>query len=92
MTNTKQFRDWERITKGTANHRRLQILDLLAQKPELSVMDVSNELGVNFKTISEHIRRLALAGLVMKRNEYTAVRHKLTPRGSAILKFLRTLE
>lgn len=88
----KRLREIERITKGVANHRRLQILDLLARQPELSVIEVANELEVNFKTISEHIRRLALAGLVMKRNEYTAVRHRLTSRGVVILKFLRTLE
>jgi len=28
----------------------------------------------------------------MKRNDENAVRHKLTPRGMSILKFLRTLE
>jgi predicted transcriptional regulator len=78
--------------KGAANHRRLQILELLERKPELSVIEISDELDVNFKTISEHTRRLAISGLVMKRSEYTAVRHRLTPRGIAVLKFLRTLE
>ncbi|MEP7162838.1 MAG: winged helix-turn-helix domain-containing protein [Candidatus Moraniibacteriota bacterium] len=65
---------------------------LLARRPELSVIEVAEALEVNFKTISEHIRRLALAGIVMKRNQGSAVRHALTSRGSLILKFLRTLE
>lgn len=76
--------------KGFANHRRLEILDLLSRDPELSVIDISERLKVNFKTISEHIRRMAIAGLVMKRYEGAAVRHKLTPRGFLILKFLKT--
>lgn len=78
--------------KGAANHRRLQILDLLRKKPELSVDEIADALKINFKTASEHIRRLAIAGLVMKRNEGNFVRHKLTLRGQTILKFLRILE
>lgn len=81
----------ERIMKGAANHRRLQILDLLRKKPELSVDEIADALKINFKTASEHIRRLAIAGLVMKRNEGNFVRHKLTLRGQTILKFLRIL-
>ena len=65
---------------------------LLERKPELSVIEISYELGINFKTASEHIRRLAIAGLVMKRNEGSSVRHALTPTGKLTLKFLRTLE
>ena len=65
---------------------------LLDKMPELSVMEIADELGINFKTASEHIRRLASAGLVLKRNQGAAVRHILSPTGRLILKFLRTLE
>ena len=87
-----EWRRTERIVKGVANHRRLQILDLLQKKPELSVNEIADTFKINFKTASEHIRRLALAGLLMKRNEGNFVRHKLTTRGQTILKFLRILE
>lgn len=90
--NSKYFRDRERIVKGCANHRRIEIMELLNELPELSVIEISDELNINFKTASEHIRRIALAGLVMKRSAGNAVRHKLTTRGLSILKFLRTLE
>lgn len=85
-------RHLERIVKGFANHRRIQILTLLERMPELSVSEVSEELEINFKTASEHIRRLAIAGLVMKRNEGNNVRHALNATSKSILKFLRTLE
>jgi DNA-binding transcriptional ArsR family regulator len=88
----KTDRELERIIKGFANHRRLQILQLLGKAPELSVDQISTTLGVNFKTASEHIRRLAIAGLVLKRYEGSTVHHKLTPRAVFILKFLRILE
>lgn len=82
----------ERIVKGFANHRRIEILELLEEEPELSVLEISDRLEINFKTASEHIRRLAIAGLVLKRYEGLNVRQKLSDRGSYILKFLRILE
>lgn len=88
----KNRRQLERVVKGFANHRRIQILDLLDRKPELTVADISEQLDVNFKTISDHIRRLAIAGLVMKRYRGSSVHHKLTSRAKHILKFLRILE
>ena len=88
----KSYRELERLVRGFANRRRNQILELLKSSPELSVDEVAEELSINFKTASDHIRRLAIAGLVLKRNEGNAVRHKLTVRAKSILKFLRTLE
>ena len=88
----KSYRELERQVRGFSNHRRIQIVELLAKKPEMSVEEISLDLNINFKTASEHIRRLAIAGIVIKRNEGNAVRHKLTKRGESILKFLRTLE
>jgi len=82
----------EKLTKGLANHRRIEILDTIYGKPELSVLEISQKLKVNFKTISEHIRRLNIAGLVYKNSDGTSIRHILSPRGKTILKFLRTLE
>lgn len=88
----KSYHELERIVKGFANHRRIEILELLKKEPELSVAEISENLNINFKTASEHIRRLAIAGLLIKRSEGLNVRHKLTDRGLSILKFLRILE
>jgi len=92
MAFNKSYRQLERIVKGFANHRRIQILELLEREPELSVVEIAGKLNINFKTASEHIRRLAIAGLVLKRSEGNNVRHKLSDRGGSILKFLRILE
>ncbi|KKW08757.1 MAG: Transcriptional regulator, ArsR family [Candidatus Kaiserbacteria bacterium GW2011_GWA2_49_19] len=89
---TRSYRNIERIVKGYANHRRLEILDLLHKEPELSVEDISEKLKIGYQNASDHIRRLAIAGLVAKRNEGPSVRHKLTPRAEAILVFCKTLE
>lgn len=89
MLNPRQL---ERIIKGCANHRRIEVMALLAKKPELSVGELAFELDINYKTASEHIRRLAIAGLILKRSAGSSVRHRLTDQGLVILKFLRTLE
>ena len=88
----KSYTQLERIVRGYSNHRRIEIMVLLDKNPELSLIDISEHLKINFKTASEHVRRLAIAGLVMKRHEGNSVRHKLTERAESILKFLRTLE
>lgn len=89
---TLEYRKLERIVCGFSNHRRIEILELLQKIPELSVVEIAGKLKINFKTASEHIRRLAITGLIIKRSAGNSVRHKLTSRGLSILKFLRTLE
>lgn len=61
------YKKVERIVKGFANHRRVQILDLLKKTPELSVSDISEKLKINFRTASDHVGKLARAGLLVKR-------------------------
>jgi len=90
-TTKTDYRKIERIVKGFANHRRIQILDLLREEPELSVDDVAEKLHLGYENASDHIRKLAIAGLVMKRAEGSSVRHKLTPRAESILVFCKRL-
>jgi len=88
----KSNRELERIVKGFASHRRLDILALLDKEPELSLQEISDKLKSEFKNISAHIHKMAIAGLIIKRNDARSVRHKLTKRGKIILMFVRTLE
>ena len=82
----------EQVVKGFANHRRLEILELLQDEPELSVDEISERLRIGYMNASDHIRKMAIAGLVMKRSDGKNVRHKLTPRGTLILTFCKKLE
>lgn len=88
----KSYRSLERIVKGFANHRRLEILDLLKREPELSVEDVAERLRIGYENASDHLRKMAIAGLVLKRNEGNTVRHKLTARADSVLVFCKTLQ
>src|SRR3989344_2110981 len=89
---TKSFRTLERLVRSFANHRRIQILGILRQKPEMSVGELADELKINFKTAADHIRRLTIGGMLMKRSDGTSIRHKVTDRGLRVLEFLRILE
>ena len=89
---TVSYRALERIVKGFANHRRLEIMELLNREPELSVAAISKRLNSGYENISDHIRKMAIAGLVLKRNRGTEVLHKLTPRGKSILVFCKKLQ
>ncbi|MCH7590442.1 winged helix-turn-helix transcriptional regulator [PVC group bacterium] len=88
----RNYRKLERVVKGFSNHRRIEILELIARESEISVREISSALNTNYKTISEHIRRMTIAGLIIKCSAGNSVRHKITLRGETILKFLRTLE
>ena len=86
------YRKLERLVRGFSNHRRIETMELLEAEPELSVVEIAQSLRINMKTASEHIRRLSIAGLVLKRSDAASIRHKLTSRANLTLKFLRTLE
>ena len=88
----KSYSSLEKVFKGVANHRRIQMMDALHEKPELSLGEIADQLSIDYRTASEHLRKLTLAGLVMKRYEGNIVRHALTDRGKSILKFCRILE
>ncbi|EKD56149.1 MAG: hypothetical protein ACD_58C00288G0006 [uncultured bacterium] len=74
----------ERVYKGVANHRRIEIMFLIDKHNELSLNEISELIKCNLKTISEHTKRLYLAGLVNKRHYGNNVLHSLSPYGDKI--------
>ncbi len=91
FNNRKTFRQLEKIMKGTANHRRLQIIALLGKDPESAVVEIAKKIKVDAKTISKHLSYLESSGLVLKRSDYNYVRHKLTKNGEFILELCKVL-
>ncbi|MBY0539719.1 winged helix-turn-helix domain-containing protein [Patescibacteria group bacterium] len=89
---TSSYKRLERVVRGFSNHRRIQMLFSLKEHPELSVGEIAEKLKINLKTAAAHVQKLAIAGLVLKRNEGSVVRHKITARAENILKFLRIIE
>lgn len=89
MLNTLRL---QKIAKGYANHRRIQMMELLETNPNLSLSNIAERLKINLKTASEHTRRLTIAGIVDKKYRGRIVIHSLTDLGHDILTFLRKLE
>jgi predicted transcriptional regulator len=87
----KKFRALERIMRGASNHRRIEILELLAEEPRLSVFDIAIEVDINYKTAGVHVARLTFAGLISKKSAGRKVEHTVTEQGEVMLTFLRTL-
>lgn len=86
------YRKTEKLVKGFSNHRRIQIMELLMESSDLSLIDIAERLKINIKTASEHVRRLSISGIVLKKNRGVSVLHKLSPRGKTIVKFLKKFE
>ncbi len=92
VSKEKNYRTLERLVRGFSNHRRIQLMEVLQKTPEMSVDEIAELLDINYKTVADHLRRLAIAGLVLKKSDSVSIRHKLTSRAEYVLKFLRTLE
>jgi len=82
----------ERYFKGIANHWRIAILLLLEKNEGISVDQIAQELKGNFKTISQHTRYLAQAGLLRKQYQGRQVIHFLSPYGKTIANFIKTFQ
>ena len=90
VSKVKTPRKLERHFKGIANHRRIHMLLLIARRPEISLENIVDEMQGNEKTLSEHARRLVLAGLVEKAYAGRNVQHTLTPYGEVFVSFIKT--
>ena len=88
----KSPKQMERHLKGISNHRRIEILFLIAANEGITVDDISERLHCNLKTISGHIWRLDRAGLVRKNYQGRAVTHELSPYGKTLYKFLEKFQ
>ncbi len=88
----KTSRQLERHFKGIANYRRIDILLLVYKNEGINVEKIAENLNCNFKTISEHIRRLVQAGLLNKHYQGRQVTHSLSPYGKSFVKFIKTFQ
>ncbi|HEY6021534.1 MAG TPA: helix-turn-helix transcriptional regulator [Candidatus Paceibacterota bacterium] len=80
----------ERHMKGIANHWRIAILLAVGKHDGITLDQLVQQLDGNVKTISEHTRRLTIAGLMRKKYVGTSVSHSLTPYGERCRNFLLT--
>ena len=87
--NPKTAKQLERHFKGVANHRRIAIIVLVAKNPGMTLENIAESLDCNFKTVSEHTRRLVQAGLLNKNYKGRNVEHNVSPYGKRFFNFIR---
>jgi len=92
MGKIKTAKQMERHLKGIANHYRIEILLLIAERDGITLEDIVETLGANEKTIGEHTRRLYQAGLINKKYRGKFVEHTLSPYGKTFVRFLRLFQ
>ena len=90
MEKIKTAKQMERHLKGVANHYRIEILLLIAERNGITLEDIVETLGANEKTIGEHTRRLYQAGLINKKYRGKFVEHTLSPYGKTFVRFLQS--
>ncbi|MBP6866566.1 MAG: winged helix-turn-helix transcriptional regulator [Candidatus Pacebacteria bacterium] len=88
----KTARQMERHFKGIANHWRISVLLLVKKNPEITLDGIVSELDGNFKTISEHTRKLVQAGLLNKKYQGRNVTHSLSPYGDKVVAFIQSFK
>lgn len=82
----------ERHLKGMANHYRIEILLVVADRSGITLAEIIDTLHANEKTIGEHTRRLFQAGLINKKYNGKFVEHKLSPYGKMFVSFLKSFK
>jgi DNA-binding MarR family transcriptional regulator len=80
-----------RMAAALGNHRRIEIIRLLRQKPDLPLEDIAHFCKVQTSTACEHVRRLHEAGMVKKKSKGRRVLHSATKRGSGLLRSMDLL-
>jgi len=86
----KTAKQLERYFKGAANHWRIDILRVIFKNEGITLDRICQTLKCNFKTISQHTRRLVQAGLINKKYRGRKVEHYLSPYGKKFLKFINS--
>ena len=92
MGKVKTAKQMERHLKGIANHYRIEILLIIAERDGITLEDIVETLGANEKTIGEHTRRLYHAGLLNKKYRGKFVEHTLSPYGKIFVRFLKSFQ
>ena len=92
MRKIKTAKQMERHLKGLANHRRIEILFLVADSPGIILEGIIEKIGVHPSTVGEHVRVLNHAGLIDKRYVGRSVAHTLSPYGKIFVRFLKSFQ
>lgn len=80
------MKDLEKILKGIANRRRLQIIQYLKKNKEASVGNIAKAIKLSFRSTSRHLVVLAAADIVEKEQRRLMVFYSLSTTLSPAIK------
>jgi predicted transcriptional regulator len=84
-----KIRTLERVFKGVGNHYRIRILLLISKQPGITLDDIVGKIKANYQTIAEHVNRLKIAGLIIKKHQGKFVIHTLSPYGEKLVRIVK---
>lgn len=85
------MRKLEQILKALANQRRLALLAYLKDHREANVTEMAGAIHLSIKATSKHLRVLANADLVDRRQVSLVALYTLAPNRHTILDRLQTI-
>ncbi len=85
------MRKLERILKALANQRRLALLAYLKSHREANVTELADAIHLSIKATSKHLRVLASADLVDRRQVSLVALYSLAPNRRTLLTNLQTI-
>jgi len=85
-------REIQRILKTIAGGARLEILRFLKRRRSATVSQIAEHVGRSVKTVSNHLIRLSLHGIVIRRQRGRLVTYRLAvPQKSPVREILKLL-
>jgi len=87
----KSFPEIQTILKGGANHFRAHILITLLKQPGMTLEQINEKVGGDFKNISFHAAKLYTFDLVYKKRNGYHTQHYLSNEGILLARFVETL-
>lgn len=76
-TNKRNLKQWAIVYRGLGNPNRLRILKILSKTKEMSVSELSEELGITLKNTSRNLNILSNLNLVEFQGRRDRVYYKL---------------
>ena len=82
----------EMFWNAVASRKRIEILNILSENPNLSLGEIAKKLQTEKQNASLHTYKLLNQGLIAKRKNKTKVEHIITERGKLILSFIKKID
>ena len=83
------FKELENLTKGFGSEKRLNVLFLLGRRSDLSLSEIEKALKIDIKNLSQHLKIMEEADLVVKSRRGIFVYPRLTTWGQKVSSFLK---